>query len=110
MRARNGGTILFTTSIAGEMIAPREAVYAATNAFDLSLAHSVRYEARDTGIFVKASQPGPTDTDFFHRAGMHNTEVGSEGKKGSSPHDVAKQGIDALLAGKDACRVPENQG
>jgi hypothetical protein len=32
---------------------------------------------------------------------MEDTQVGSEGKKESSPEAVAKQGIDALLAGKD---------
>ena len=101
MVARNQGRILFTASIAGEMVAPREAVYAATKAFDLSLAHSIRYELRDTGVTVTALQPGPTDTDFFHRAGMDNTEVGSEGKRESQPDDVARQGIEALMAGKD---------
>ena len=78
-----------------------QVVYAATKAFDLSFAHSLRYELRDTGISVTALQPGPTDTDFFHRAGMDDTQVGSEGKKESSPDEVAKQGIEALLAGKD---------
>ncbi len=101
MISRNRGKILFTASIAGEMVAPREAVYAATKAFDLSLAHSIRYELRDTNVTVTALQPGPTDTDFFHRAGMDDTQVGSEGKKESAPEDVAKQGIEALLAGKD---------
>lgn len=97
----NSGKILFTASIAGEMVAPREAVYAATKAFVLSFAHSVRYELRDTGITVTALQPGPTDTNFFHRAGMDNTEVGQKGKEESQPQDVAKQGIDALFAGDD---------
>jgi uncharacterized protein len=101
MKSRNRGRILFTASIAGEMVAPREAVYAATKAFDLSFAHSLRYELRDTGVSVTALQPGPTDTDFFHRAGMDNTEVGSSGKHDSQPEDVARQGIEALLAGKD---------
>ena len=101
MTAKNSGRILFTASIAGEMVAPREAVYAATKAFDLSLAHSIRYELRDTAVTVTALQPGPTDTDFFHHAGMDNTKVGSEGKKESSPAEVAKQGIEALLDGKD---------
>lgn len=101
MRDHNDGKILFTSSIAGEMVAPREAVYAATKAFVLSFAHSLRYELRDTGITVTALQPGPTDTDFFHRAGMDNTQVGSEGKKQSHPDDVAREGIDALFAGKD---------
>jgi len=101
MKALGAGKILFTASIAGEMVAPREAVYAATKAFVLSFAHSLRFELRDTGVTVTALQPGPTDTDFFHRAGMDNTQVGSEGKSESEPEDVAKQGIDALMAGKD---------
>jgi len=101
MLSRNQGRILFTSSIAGEMVAPREAVYAATKAFGLSFAHSLRYELKDTGISVTALQPGPTNTDFFHRAGMDNTEVGSSGKTESEPEDVARQGIEALLSGKD---------
>jgi short-subunit dehydrogenase len=101
MKTRDEGKILFTASIAGEMVAPREAVYAATKAFVLSFAHSVRYELRDTGITVTALQPGPTDTDFFHRAGMDDTSVGQKGKKESQPDDVAHQGIEALLSGKD---------
>jgi uncharacterized protein len=101
MLGQGKGKILFTASIAGEMVAPREAVYAATKAFVLSLAHSLRYELRETGVSVTALQPGPTDTDFFHRAGMDNTEVGSKGKLESQPQDVARQGVEALLAGKD---------
>lgn len=101
MAERGEGRILFTSSIAGEMVAPREAVYAATKAFVLSLAHSLRFELKDSGVTVTALQPGPTDTDFFHRAGMDDTQVGREGKKESEPDDVARQGIDALFAGKD---------
>jgi short-subunit dehydrogenase len=95
------GKILFTSSIAGEMVAPREAVYAASKAFVLSFAHSLNYELRDSEITVTALQPGPTDTDFFHRAGMDDTQVGKEGKSESQPDDVARQGIEALFAGKD---------
>ena len=101
MKARSSGKILFTASIAGEMVAPREAVYAATKAFVLSFAHSVGFELRDSGVTVTALQPGPTDTDFFHRAGMDNTPVGQKGKKESQPDEVAKQGIEALFSGKD---------
>jgi short-subunit dehydrogenase len=56
---------------------------------------------KETGVTVTALQPGPTDTDFFHRAGMDDTEVGQKGKSESQPNDVARDGIDALLAGKD---------
>jgi len=101
MRELNSGRILFTSSIAGEMVAPREAVYAATKAFVLSFAHSLRYELRETNITITALQPGPTNTDFFHRAGMDDTPVGSEGKNQSQPDDVAREGIEALFNGKD---------
>lgn len=101
MEKAGSGKILFTASIAGEMVAPREAVYGATKAFVLSFAQSLRYELKDTGISVTALQPGPTDTDFFHRAGMDNTEVGQKGKSESDPADVANQGIEALFDGKD---------
>lgn len=101
MTRRGVGKILFTSSIAGEMVAPREAVYAASKAFVLSFAHSLRFELKDTGVTVTALQPGPTDTDFFHRAGMDNTQVGKEGKKQSQPDEVAREGIEALFAGRD---------
>jgi short-subunit dehydrogenase len=101
MKGLAAGKILFTASIAGEMVAPREAVYAATKAFVLSFAHSLRFELQDSGVTVTALQPGPTDTDFFHRAGMDDTEVGQKGKSESQPKEVAKQGIDALMDGRD---------
>ncbi len=98
---RNGkGRILITASIASEMVAPREAVYAASKAFDLSLAKSLRAELEDTGVTVTALQPGPTDTDFFHRAGMDNTQTGQEGKKESEPYDVAREGFEAMMKGE----------
>jgi len=100
MVARKQGRILITSSIAGEMVAPREAVYAASKAFDLSFAKSLRAELEDTGVTVTALQPGPTDTDFFHRAGMDNTKVGSEGKKDMQPYDVAKEGFEAMMKGE----------
>jgi short-subunit dehydrogenase len=100
MVAQGEGKILITASIASEMVAPLEAVYAASKAFDLSLAKSLHAELEDTGVTVTALQPGPTDTNFFHRAGMDDTKVGTEGKKDSSPYDVAKEGFKALMAGE----------
>ena len=61
------------------MVAPREAVYAATKAFDLSFAHSFATNCATPASPSPRCSPDPTDTDFFHRAGMDNTEVGSEG-------------------------------
>ena len=48
---------------------------------------------------VTALMPGPTETNFFHRAGMDNTQVGRAEK--DDPAVVARQGVEAMLAGKD---------
>ncbi len=95
-----GGRILFTASIAGSAPGPYEAVYAASKAFVLSFSEAIRNELKDTGITVTALMPGATETNFFHRAGMEDTKVGA-GKK-DDPALVAKQGYEALMAGKDA--------
>jgi short-subunit dehydrogenase len=99
MAERRRGRVLITSSIAGVMPGPFEAVYNATKAFDLSFAEALRYELRDTGVTVTALQPGPTDTQFFERAGMTDTKVGREDK--DDPALVAKQGFEAMMAGKD---------
>lgn len=101
MVAQKDGRILITSSIAGEMVAPKEAVYAASKAFDLSFGKSLRYELKDTGVSVTILQPGPTDTHFFDRADLGNTKVGTKGKHESEPYDVAKQGFKALMDGDE---------
>ena len=99
MVARDEGRILFTSSIAAEGPAPFEAVYGASKAFVQSFAEALRNELKDTNVVVTALQPGATETNFFHRAGMEDTKVGA-GRK-SDPADVARQGFEALMAGKD---------
>ena len=101
MVGRNAGRILFTASIASEMVTPGEAVYGASKAFVLQFAKNLRYELKDSGVTVTALQPGPVDTDFFNRAGVGDTKVGAEGKKDSEPGDVARQGLKALFAGDE---------
>jgi uncharacterized protein len=101
MVQRGKGRVLITSSIAGTMPTPLEAVYGASKAFDLSFAESLRHELEDTGVTVTALQPGPTNTEFFQRAGMENTKVGSEGKYTNDPREVAEQGYEALMAGED---------
>jgi short-subunit dehydrogenase len=109
MAARGKGRILITSSIAGMMPTPLEAVYGATKAFDLSFAASLRHELKDTGVSVTALEPGPTDTNFFARAGMQDTKVAEESKKNSAA-DVARQGFEALIAGKDRVVAATSMG
>ena len=43
--------------------------------------------------------PGATETEFFERAEMEDTKVGAAEK--DDPAVVARQGFDALMAGKE---------
>jgi short-subunit dehydrogenase len=100
MDQRGGGRILFTSSIAGIMPGPFEAVYAASKSFVRSFGEALRNELADKGIRVTVFMPGPTDTDFFNRANMENTPAGQSAK--DDPAEVAAQAIDALWADRHA--------
>jgi len=97
--AQGRGRILFTSSIAGTMPAPFEAVYGASKAFLSSFAQAIRNELKDTGVTVTALMPGATETNFFERAGMEDTKLGTSKKDDAS--EVAREGFEALMAGKD---------
>ena len=94
------GRILYTASIAGIMPGPFEAVYAASKAFVRSFGEALRSELADKGVVVTVLMPGPTETDFFHRAHMDNTPAGQMEKDDAAL--VARQAIDALMADKHA--------
>jgi short-subunit dehydrogenase len=53
---------------------------------------------KDTEITVTCLMPGATETEFFRRADILDTKVGAEEK--DDPADVAKDGFDAMMAGK----------
>ena len=99
MVTRGSGRILFTSSIAGTMPTPYQAVYGATKAFVRSLSQSIREELKETGVSVTALMPGATETEFFHRAGSDDTKLGASEK--DDPAEVAQEGFEALMAGKD---------
>ena len=94
------GKVLFTSSIAGTMPAPFLAVYGASKAFLTSFAQAIRNELKDTGVTITVLMPGATETEFFQRAGMEDTKVGASESK-DDPAEVAKDGFEALMAGKD---------
>lgn len=98
MVARGEGKILFTGSIAGFMPGSFQAVYNGSKAFIDSFAWALRNELKDTGVSVTTLLPGPTDTEFFARADMLDTDVG-EGKK-DDPADVARTGYEAMKRGE----------
>ncbi|MDB5327049.1 MAG: Short-chain dehydrogenase/reductase [Phycisphaerales bacterium] len=97
MVTRGSGRVLITASIAAITPTPFETVYGPSKAFVKSFAESLHNELKDTGVTVTAFMPGPTETNFFHRAGMDDTKIGAGSK--DDPSDVARQAIDAMLAG-----------
>lgn len=97
MRSRGHGRILITGSIAGYMPGSFHAVYNGTKAFIDSFAYALRNELRETGVTVTCLMPGATDTDFFERAGLTDTKVGTDPK--DDPADVARDGYDAMMKG-----------
>jgi short-subunit dehydrogenase len=100
MVAQGQGKVLVTGSIAGWMPGSFSAVYNGSKAFVDNFTAAIRNELKEhEGITLTTLEPGPVETNFFRRAGMDDTKVG-QGKK-ADPVDVAKDGWDALHAGKD---------
>lgn len=98
MRKRREGRILITGSIAGLMPGTFQAVYNGSKAFLDSFSVALSNELKDTGVTVTCLMPGATETDFFERADMADTKVGS-GEKAHAA-DVAKTGFDAMMKGE----------
>jgi short-subunit dehydrogenase len=97
MRDRREGRILITGSIAGFLPGAYQAVYNGSKAFIDNFAWALRTELEETGVTVTCLMPGPTDTEFFERAGNDNTKVGAGSK--DDPAFVAKVGFEAMLRG-----------
>jgi len=100
MVARDAGKILVTGSIAGYIPGAFNAVYNGTKAMIDNVTEALRNEIRDSeGVTLTTLMPGATDTEFFARADMLDTQVGQDPNK-ADPADVARDGWDALMSGK----------
>lgn len=100
MVQRNEGKILMLGSIASIMPNPLMAVYGATKSFIYSFSEALRNEVKDTNIGITVLMPPATDTDFFNKAGASDT-VAQEQARSMNPADVAREGYEALMKGKD---------
>jgi uncharacterized protein len=97
MRALGTGRILITGSIAGFMPGTYQAVYNASKAFLDSFSFALRAELKDSVVTVTCLMPGATETDFFERADLMDTKIGTSKK--DDPADVARQGFKAMMNG-----------
>lgn len=103
MVERNEGKILNLGSVAGFQPGPLFAVYHATKAFVVSLSEAIatELEEMESNVTVTCLCPGPTDTDFFNRADMEETNVvRHKDKTMQQPEEVAKGAFKALMDGE----------
>lgn len=98
MRANGRGRILITGSIAGFAPGSFQAVYNASKAFLDSFAAALRYEVAESGITITCLMPGVTETDFFEKADMMDTRMGT--MKKDDPAMVAESGFRAMMNGE----------
>jgi short-subunit dehydrogenase len=98
MRRRNSGRILIVGSIAGFIPGSFQAVYNGTKAFLNSFSFALREELKDTKVTVTCLMPGATETEFFRRAEMLDTAVGTAEK--DDPTKVANDGYEAMIKGE----------
>jgi short-subunit dehydrogenase len=98
MTGRNSGRVLVTSSIASTMPGSFQAVYNASKSYLQSLTEAVQNELKDTDVTITSLMPGPTETNFFHRADMDDTPIGQGSK--DDPAQVAAQGFEALMSGE----------
>lgn len=100
MVKRSSGKVLVTGSIAGYVPGSFNAVYNATKAFIDNFTDALRDELKDhSGVTLTTLKPGATDTEFFARAGMLDTQVGQAETK-DDPTKVARDGWTAMIDGR----------
>jgi len=98
MRAARSGRILITGSIAGFMPGTYQAVYNAGKSFLDSFSFALRHEVAGDGITVTCLMPGATETDFFERADLMDTKIGTAKKDDAG--EVAEIGFKAMMNGE----------
>jgi len=88
--------ILNVASTAAYQALPTFSLYAASKAFILSFTRGLRFELKTQNISVTCLSPGPIDTDFADRAGLHMlTDMAA--KFNMMPDEVAEAGVRAMF-------------
>jgi len=90
---RRGGAILNVSSLAAFQPVPYMATYAATKAFVLHWSLALREDLRGSGVHVLAVCPGPTESQFFHRAGFSQPPQATPGQTAEA---VVEESLRAL--------------
>jgi short-subunit dehydrogenase len=94
------GAVLNVASTAAYQPLPGMATYAAAKAFVQSFSEAVHAELEGTGVSVTCLSPGPTRTRFGARAGLTDDDPAAPGFLVQDPGPVAREGVDAMVAGR----------
>ena len=100
------GRIIQVSSAAAFAPQPGFAVYAASKAYVLSFSRALREEVAPKGISVTTVCPGPSETEFFLRAGQ-----GIDGIKKQTaiaPEQIVRQALEDARKRRDVsvCGIP----
>jgi short-subunit dehydrogenase len=99
MVARDSGKILQLASVASKAPSPYQAVYGGTKAFIYIFTEGLISELGSSKVTMTALLPGPTDTDFFNKAGAEGAKMVMEGEL-ADPAKVARDGYEAMQDGE----------
>ena len=129
MRARENGTIVNLSSVAGRLALPGQGVYAASKFALEGLSDALRVEAAEYDIDVVLVEPGPVETEFYDRAQDEQEEndqtgaydwlytaredsrlAGVQDALSTTPGTVALTIRDAANASDPAPRYPVGEG
>ena len=100
MVEQGAGAVLNVASTAAFQPLPGFATYAASKAFVHSFSEAVHSELSGTGVSVTSLCPGFTRTEFEQAAGAEDAAAKLPGFTWMESDDVARQGIEGMLAGK----------
>lgn len=118
-KKRRSGAILTTTSLAGIIAFPRDAVYGAAKRAQEGMVESLYYELKPFGISVKAMIPGGTKTNFqtpvndiagYEKAAASQRAWLLDGNVEFPPPEEAANIVwQAVTDGKDRLRYPTDR-
>lgn len=100
MVERGQGAILLTGSCAGNQPCPIQATYGATKAFVNSLAESLHFELRATGVTCTLLAPGPVHTEFAEVANFAEIDARLPEWAWVSAERAAREAVQAMEAGR----------
>ena len=98
MAARGRGRILLTASLTGHQPMPGYAAYGASKAYVRSFGEALHVELAAAGVTVTVLSPGLMETGFLDATGQQPSAAMRRSM--TPPRNVARTGIDALLACK----------